>query len=90
MDLTIMAKDAVQHLEWKIPAASFPLYSVEEADAQHIVLETADAMVLADVWKVTFTVMSEWGVADVMPQGDSFDEVFVKFQETADIACDFG
>ena len=34
--------------------------------------------------------MSEWSVADVMPQGDSFDEVFVKSQETADIACDFG
>ncbi|NIS15875.1 MAG: hypothetical protein GWN96_06505, partial [candidate division Zixibacteria bacterium] len=73
VDLTIMAKNTVQYLNGQVPAATFPLDAVEKPYTLNIMLEATDAMALADSREIAFTVVPEWGVPNVMAQGNSLD-----------------
>jgi hypothetical protein len=53
-------------------------------------LEATDAMTLADSREITFTVVSEWGVSNIMAQGNSLDEIFIQSEETPYIPSNLG
>jgi hypothetical protein len=44
MHLSIMAKNAVQHLQSQIPALSLPLYLLKKSDALNVMEKRADVM----------------------------------------------
>jgi hypothetical protein len=47
-------------------------------------------MALADSREIAFTVVSEWGVSNVMAQGNSLDEIFIQSEETGHIPSNLG
>ena len=53
-------------------------------------LEATDAMALADSREITFTVVPEWAVPNVMAQGNSLDEIFIQSEETGHIPSNLG
>ncbi len=55
-----------------------------------IVLKRWEAMVKADVGEEFFAIVSKRWVADIVSQGNGFDQVFIQAQETTDCPCDAG
>jgi hypothetical protein len=53
-------------------------------------LEATNAMTLADSREITLTVVPEWGVPNVMAQGNSLDEILIQSEETSHIPSNLG
>ncbi len=84
-----MAEYTVQGLEAQVPPQAALLDGFQEMDTLDIVQEVADAGRLTESGQNLFAVVAKRDVADIMPQGNGFDEVFVQAQKTADRAGDF-
>jgi hypothetical protein len=68
-----MAEDPIQYLHGQV--AGF--YPVKELDTLDIMVESSDSMLFAECGQAGLPEMPVRDVADVMPERDRFDEVFV-------------
>ena len=78
MYLSVMTKDAVQGLQTQIPPVSLAFDAIEKLYALYVVKKVSDVVVMTKSGQIAFAVMAEWGVSDVMSQGDGLDEVLVQ------------
>jgi len=83
-----MAKNTVQYLEGEIPTTAFPLDSIKAADTLNVMLEAGNGVAQTDIREVPLTVMSEWGVPNIVAKGDSLDEVLIQSEKAANIPSD--
>ena len=90
MGLAIVAQDAVQYLERQVEAPAVLLQAVEKPHSLDAVEKGADAVGLAEARKDALAVMAEGRVADIVPQGDGLQQVFVQAQKLADGPGDLG
>jgi len=86
----VVAEDTVQDLEGKIEAFAPFLRPLQEPDALNTVEKGPDAMSLAELGEDALTIMTEGGVADVVSQGDGFEEILVQTEITTDGTSDLG
>jgi hypothetical protein len=87
---TIMAEDAVQSLKRQIPPFSLPFNPIQELNTLKVVVEKTDLMLPAEIGEHSFPIMPEWGVSDVVSQGNRLNEIFIQAQESADGSGNFG
>ena len=90
MGLAVMAQDAVQHLERQVEAAAVLLQAVEKPHPLDAVEKGTDALGPAEGREDALAVMAEGRVADIVPQGDGLQQVFVQAQKLADGPGDLG
>ena len=85
-----MANDAVKYLSGKIVAHTIVFKQMEEPETLHIVAEDTTFILSAECGDDGFTIVSKRGVAHVMPQRYSLNQVEVQIEKIADSAGNFG
>jgi hypothetical protein len=84
MYFPIMAEYAVQRLQAQIPPFSLPFNPIQELDTLNVMLKKTDPMLLAKIGKHSLPIVPERGVADIVPQSNRLDEIFIQSQEPPD------
>jgi len=73
----VVAEDPVEDLETQVPAPSLTFDILEKPDTLHAVKIPPYVLLLTQLGEKFLTVMAEGCVADIMTQGDGFNEVLV-------------
>ena len=82
--LAVVAKDAVERLERHVAA----IQRIEHADRLHVMEKITTRALVIDIVEKSLTGMAKGRVAQVVAQANRLDQVAVKPQGAADIACD--
>jgi hypothetical protein len=89
MDFPVMAENPVKDLQGQIPSPPLPFNFLKESNPLNIMKEGAYLVLLAKLGEKFLAVMTEWGVADIMPQGNGLNEVLIQPQQASYGTTDF-
>jgi hypothetical protein len=84
VDLAVMAKNAVLHLEGEIPAGTLALKVLKKLYRLNIMLKRTQSVLATEGRQNAFTFMAERRMADIVTKGDGFDQILVEPEKSTD------
>ena len=88
--LPVVTEYPIQGLQGEVPSFSLAFNLLQELDGLDIVVEKTGPMLPSQPGQYPFPIVPKGRMADVVPQADGFDEIFVEPQIAADGAGDAG